>query len=307
MRNIGPIMQIFGPTTSPTGASALDLRRIESSLHQTVWRLGGPDTTVYGLVLLDEGEGVIEARDGSRHMVPSRALCWRAGVGGLRFSSNAGSTGYVGSINEAYFADGNTDYANAQVLEFIAQRDRELALSAGDLQLLLGIVTSIHDELRAPRAGSPIVIASQVRILLVSIARLAGLEDSFEGTGSEARYLQHFRVLLEANFRAHWPVARYAATVGISHDRLHSVCTRKLGRTPKALIAERIAREAALGLERSTLSLEQLSYALGFRDPAHFSHFFKRTTGLAPGAFRRLMRTASGTRPASPTNFADWP
>ncbi len=114
-------------------------------------------------------------------------------------------------------------------------------------------------------------------------------------------------MLLEANFKAQWPVARYATHIGISHDRLHSLCTRKLGRTPKALIAERVAREAALALERSTLSLEQLSFVLGFRDPAHFSHFFKRMTGVAPGAYRRTVRAGTGNRPASPTNFADWP
>ena len=83
---------------------------------------------------------------------------------------------------------------------------------------------------------------------------------------------------------------------------------RELDKTPKSLIAERLAREASLGLERSTLSIKQLSYSLGFRDPAHFSNFFRRMTGMTPGRFRKLMATASPDSDGfSPPSFADWP
>ena len=50
-----------------------------------------------------------------------------------------------------------------------------------------------------------------------------------------------------------------------------------------------------MALERSTLSIEQLSHSLGFRDPAHFSHFHKRMTGLAPGKFRKMLGSAANT------------
>ena len=58
----------------------------------------------------------------------------------------------------------------------------------------------------------------------------------------------------------------------------------------------------------STLTIEQLSHSLGFRDPAHFSNFFKRTTGMTPGGYRKMMvSTEAGRASVSPTSFADWP
>jgi AraC-like DNA-binding protein len=170
-------------------------------------------------------------------------------------------------------------------------------------------LAAILAETQTPRIGLSMVVAAHIRILLVAIVRLSGLDDTaLEGSGAASRFLQHFRQLVEGNFRAHWPIARYAAAIGISHDRLHAICVRLLDRSPKALVAERLAREAGLGLEHSTLSIEELSYGLGFRDPAHFSHFFKRMTGIAPGAFRKRMAdTARDNRAASPANFADWP
>lgn len=292
-----------------SGLSGLSLHRIDSRLHPTIWRLSGPETRARAFVVVEDGEGGIEGPEGRRRGLSSPTLSWLTRAGGLRFRAEAGTTGFVGIVGEALLAQMNADFADASLLNFVADRDHHLDLrGSGDGQDALGAVTALFRELNAPRVGSPIVIVAQLRILLVTLLRLAGLEVSLEGSGTEARFLQRFRTLIEANFRSHWPVGRYAERIGISHDRLHAICTRKLGRTPRALIAERMAREAAIGLERSTLSLEQLSYALGFRDATHFSHFFKRVTGLSPGAYRR--RTTGGRREdraIAAATFADWP
>ncbi|MBU1174127.1 MAG: AraC family transcriptional regulator [Alphaproteobacteria bacterium] len=285
------------------------LLRIDSRLHPTLWRLGGGDRRNRAFVLIEDGAGGFEQNEGEWRQASSPSLHWITHAAGRRFRAEAGTTGYVGTVGEAFLAQMGADYADAAILGFVAEHDHHLDLD-GDTEGIIvpGLFATLFMELQGPRIGSHIIVSSHLRILLVTILRLARLDVSLEGSGSEARFLQRFRALIEANFRAHWPVGRYAERIGISPDRLHGLCTRKLGKTPRALIAERVAREAAIGLERSTLSLEQLSYALGFRDPTHFSHFFKRMTGLAPGAFRRLV--AAGMRetpPITAESFADWP
>jgi len=167
---------------------------------------------------------------------------------------------------------------------------------------------AVIEENGRPQPGTVMAIVAHLRIVLVQMMRISGLEEATgAGRGEDAHFLQRFRQLVEGHFRDHWPVARYARVLGITADRLHAICTRELGRNPKALIAERLAREAAMALERSTLSIEQLSHSLGFRDPAHFSHFHKRMTGLAPGKFRKMLGSAANTGEFSPPNFADWP
>ena len=66
------------------------------------------------------------------------------------------------------------------------------------------------------------------------------------------------------------------------------------GATPLSLIHERLVEEACQRLEQTELSIEQIGYSLGFRDPGYFNRFFKRRRGLAPGAYRKAARMGRG-------------
>jgi AraC-like DNA-binding protein len=291
--------------SAPAG---LIVQPIESRLQQALWRLSEPGSRSRAFVLLEDGDGWLEdGANGRPEKISSPSFHWLVRADGLRFRAEAGSTGYIGSVSETFLAQHSAGYAETAMLGFAVDSDHHLELDRDNERDVVAILTALHRELESPRVGSVIMQAAQVRILLVTMLRLSGMDGSFEGAGSEARFLQRFRELVEANFRARWTVKRYAERIGISHDRLHSLCTRRLGRTPKALIAERVAREAALGLERSTMSLEQLSYSLGFRDPAHFSHFFKRVTGIPPGAHRRRSIGSNRESQRPSVTFADWP
>ena len=303
-------MQISGdlaPQTDPATQSVV--QRINSSLGQRVWRLGRHSPATRAIVLIEDGDAVLELGD-DEAVLEGPTLCWLTRPALDRLTLRAGAAGYMAEIGEDIVVRAAGDFSGSPMLGLILERD--LTLRIESRAAAVPIATSLEailGETQGPRIGSGLVIAAHLRILLVAILRLSGLDaTALEGSGAPSRFLQHFRQLVETNFRAHWPIARYAKAIGISHDRLHAICVRLLDKTPKALVAERLAREAGLGLEHSTLSIEELSYVLGFRDPAHFSHFFKRMTGIAPGAFRRRMAGAArDSRPVSPANFADWP
>ncbi len=55
------------------------------------------------------------------------------------------------------------------------------------------------------------------------------------------------------------------------------------------LIHERVLLEAKRNLIYTVQSVSQISYGLGFNDPAYFSRFFKRLTGQPPKAFRHAV------------------
>lgn len=50
---------------------------------------------------------------------------------------------------------------------------------------------------------------------------------------------------------------------------------------------QRIVLEAKRDLIYTSLTINQLADSLGFADPAYFSRFFRRMTGLSPRDFRR--------------------
>ena len=81
-----------------------------------------------------------------------------------------------------------------------------------------------------------------------------------------------------------------------------------LSRSPIELVHDRVVQEAKLRLERSARSVQEISYGLGFRDPANFSHFFKRKTGVSPARYRALARDAtSGPMIPLSSSYYDWP
>ena len=57
-------------------------------------------------------------------------------------------------------------------------------------------------------------------------------------------------------------------------------------------------------LRETAQTIEQIAYSLGFRDPAYFSRFFSRLSGMSPGAYRKAARVAP---PTQATSFAAWP
>jgi AraC-like DNA-binding protein len=48
----------------------------------------------------------------------------------------------------------------------------------------------------------------------------------------------------------------------------------------------RMLVEAERQLRYTAMSVSQVAYYLGFEDPAYFSRFFRRRTGLPPKSFR---------------------
>ena len=176
---------------------------------------------------------------------------------------------------------------------------------------LLTPVLAFDAEVKRPAKGSAMAAVAHLRLALIALWRHSGEDSSAKdpatqhGKSSEAGFVEDFRQLVELGFRSQRPVTAYAGELGLTYDRLHDICRRSLGRTPLQLIHQRTLREAALRLERSGETIEQVALALGFPDPTRFSHFFRRHAGLPPREFRAQSSPTAPTLEA-PT-FADWP
>ena len=285
--------------------------RIESSLHARSWSFNRePGALERRIVLMTDG--AVEAESGGdRFAIAAPALVWLGSMTPGRLRTEAGATGFHGWVSDATLVAAIGDHPESVNLRYLAERDFVLSLAGHGEQTLFAerCFDDILSELRQPHDGSALVLSALLRILLVAMLRVsAGEAFPAPGTGEKANLLQRFRRLVEMNFRSHWTVAQYAAALGISNDRLHAICTDGIGKPPKALISERLAQEAAARLERSSLTIQQLGHSLGFSDPAHFSHFFRKMMGMPPNSYRRAVADSkSGVANPPPRNFADWP
>lgn len=79
----------------------------------------------------------------------------------------------------------------------------------------------------------------------------------------------------------------YAEKLGITNKKLNEIALQSFGATVKQLLQDTlllaIKREIKLG-EKSS---KEIAFDLGFEDPAYFTRFFKKHTGMTPIQFRK--------------------
>lgn len=69
------------------------------------------------------------------------------------------------------------------------------------------------------------------------------------------------------------------------------------GLTPIAYVQRLRIEDAKRRLERTDAPIDEISWRVGYEDPAFFRRLFRRTTGLAPGAYRKRFRIPDFARP----------
>lgn len=98
-----------------------------------------------------------------------------------------------------------------------------------------------------------------------------------------ARFVQ----MVEQHYLTRQSVQAYADLLHVTPNHLSGVVSSALGRTASDVIAARLLLAAQKFLRHSDLPITEISDALGFSEPTHFSRFFKRHAGQTPRQFRQ--------------------
>ena len=69
------------------------------------------------------------------------------------------------------------------------------------------------------------------------------------------------------------------------------------GLTPISYVQRLRIEDAKRRLERTDAPVEEISWKVGYEDPAFFRRLFRRTTGLSPGLYRKRFRIPDFARP----------
>ncbi|MFI5979079.1 helix-turn-helix domain-containing protein [Streptomyces sp. NPDC051452] len=94
-----------------------------------------------------------------------------------------------------------------------------------------------------------------------------------------------FRSSVEAHFQHH-DAGYYASAPGYAPRTLSRAVRQATGRTAKAYIVERSVLEAKRLLAHDRLTAARCADVLGFPDASNFSVFFRKATGMRPGAWQ---------------------
>lgn len=104
--------------------------------------------------------------------------------------------------------------------------------------------------------------------------------------------------LMEQSFASPLPLSSLAAHAGLSLRSFQRRFQTATGLPPTSYLQALRVEKARGFLERSSDSIAQISWAVGYRDSAAFTRVFNAITGLTPGAYRNRFR-AYATAPLS--------
>ncbi|CAB3809650.1 hypothetical protein LMG28688_07031 [Paraburkholderia caffeinitolerans] len=157
-----------------------------------------------------------------------------------------------------------------------------------DLPYLNTLCSRLNQEYGLPAPSRDLMLRSLVSALVVWVSRQDQQgEERGEPQDRGQAYLRAFSGLIEKHYREHFPISRYAERLGVTPVYLNRVCQRIAGKSALALVHQRVLLEAKRSLTYTALNINQVSDFLGFTEPAYFTRFFKRFTGVTPNAFRK--------------------
>ncbi|MFN7093635.1 MAG: helix-turn-helix domain-containing protein [Allorhizobium sp.] len=278
----------------------MEARIFQGSLLGGAWTFKGRRNRIF---LILTGSGILNL-SGQDVSLSGPCLVWvPAGMpGSILFE--AGTEG--GSLAIPDVALGSAIPSGAvfaQVREAIARPLLGVRLMSAEAKRLLTTFSTIEQELQADLPGAQEAVRHHLALLLLSIWRRS--EPTTQQVQPSPRALvRSFVHLVELHARQHWTVPRYAQQLGVSADRLNTAVRRATGRTPVDLIHRRIISEAVTLLDATALQVGEIAEALGFKDAAYFSRFFKREAGVSPKCHRENAAMARTPREIS---YAAWP
>lgn len=161
---------------------------------------------------------------------------------------------------------------------------------APSYQRLLAWVQLLQQEFGQDEKGRSAALLALGQGILIELARILTAHGASTVARPERsedlRVFLSFCDLVEAHFRDHLTLTDYAGHLKVTEARLNDICRRMANRPSKEVVHERLLQEACRLLRYSAVPVTEISYQLGFADPAYFSRFFTKRAGMPPSQFR---------------------
>jgi AraC family transcriptional regulator, transcriptional activator of pobA len=176
-----------------------------------------------------------------------------------------------------------------------------LRLDASGQAVRAPALAQMRAELERGGLAQDDALMALLKIFLIQATRLkldqqptaVAADPSLTAPAPDAPLASRLPDLLEQHFRTHKTAQAYAALTGVTAKALGRVVQRHFGRSVSELIQERVLMEAKRELFLTAASVKSIAYGLGFDDPAHFSRYFRRGTGVSPEGYRRAVGNPS--------------
>ncbi|MBN9383244.1 MAG: helix-turn-helix transcriptional regulator [Chitinophagaceae bacterium] len=150
------------------------------------------------------------------------------------------------------------------------------------------------EELRSDYRFKFDLIRNYIMEMVHYAMKMQPAEALYQHMDANTRITAVFTELLERQFPIESPSQQFvlrsagdfAQQLNVHVNHLNRAIKLSTGKTTTSHILERLASEAKALLRHTDWNISEISYCLGFEEPAHFNHFFKKQTHMTPSAFR---------------------
>lgn len=198
--------------------------------------------------------------------------------------------GYVLFFNEEFL----NNYLNELEISSTLQMFNELLtspktqLKGSDYDYILNLVENLLDEYQNQSDSYSIKITrSLLHILISQIHR-------YKSKGYDkvllTNYLNEFikfQNLLEENYKDSKKVSFYSNELGFSTKKLNTITKYVANKNAKVFIDDVVIIKSKRDLLHSDMSIKQIAYKLGFKEPTNFFKYFRKHTGFTPESFKK--------------------
>lgn len=194
--------------------------------------------------------------------------------------------GYVINLDEAFFT-GSAGSRDMDLLAFFetpyGHPVLSVDISEGATSRVL--IDLIYEEYRKGDAAA-LDLAGSLFVSFIQSIRNENQESIHTYPKVVFEHYHAFRELVEQHFTDFRQVKQYEDLMGLHTKTINASCRECAGITAKQLIIHRLVLEVKRLLVQGELKNYEISYALGFEEPANLAGFFKRYTGMSMKEFR---------------------
>lgn len=152
------------------------------------------------------------------------------------------------------------------------------------------LFNAMQREFDDSRTGADEALRALLRLLFVKATRLYQAEGEAGGQKKGNALVRGFHQAVERHFQEWQALEPYAKALGVTVNHLNDVMREVTGESAGSHIRGRRLLDAKRLLLYSELSVSEIGYQLGFKDPSYFSRFFRRYEEATPAEFRDQIR-----------------
>lgn len=287
LRRLVPSFSLYGEHAPAAHREFVHIEDIQSRSRKYLWQIGTHrHAKLSQCVLVTAGPASVVLEElRAQYDSPVLIIIPEGTIHSFRF--RAETQGFVLTVNLPHLTEFASPAHRAPIEQlFSVPRAIDLSCNLRLVDRAAHLLECLRNELRLEQGPEPVAnwLACSVLYTVTVAARQASMAETFSGPDLEC--FRRLRQLIESRYAQHWPVERFARELGVSETSLNRLCRRLAGNTVFDLLQQRLALEARRRLIHARDSVSGIASALGFKDSAYFSRFFRRHSGVSPRVFR---------------------